>query len=138
MIAVLVAIIPLFFGSKYFKSIDVSSNNHQGLTSIEALYQDRQSGVMVEFEGLIIKSLSDDNEGSRHQRFIVELNNSHTVLIAHNIDVAPRVPIKVNLPVTIYGQYEWNERGGVVHWTHADSYGTHEGGWINFQGKKYQ
>jgi len=129
--AALVAIIPLFFGSKYFKSIGDAS-------SIEALYQNRQSGVMIEFEGLIIKRLSDDNEGSRHQRFIVEIDNKHTVLIAHNIDVAPRVPIKVNQPVTIYGQYEWNDRGGVVHWTHADSYGSHEGGWINYQGKKYQ
>ncbi len=60
------------------------------------------------------------------------------MLIAHNIDVAPRVPIETNQPITIYGQYEWNDRGGVVHWTHADSHGSHEGGWINFQGKKYQ
>ncbi|MFK8028150.1 MAG: DUF3465 domain-containing protein [Gammaproteobacteria bacterium] len=129
--AALVAIIPLFFGSKYFKSLSSS-------TSIESLYQSRQSGVMIEFEGLVVKLLSDDNEGSRHQRFIVKLDSNHTVLIAHNIDVAPRVPLKVNQPITIYGQYEWNDRGGVVHWTHLDSYGSHEHGWINFQGKKYQ
>ena len=133
----LVALIPLFFGSKYFKSIGASSD-HQASSSIQALYQNRQSGAMVEFEGHIVKLLSDDNEGSRHQRFIVKIDNQHTVLIAHNIDVAPRVPIKVNQPINIYGQYEWNERGGVVHWTHADTYGTREGGWINFQGKKYQ
>ena len=136
-ITALLAIIPLFFGSKYFNSIDVSSDP-QVTSTIEVLYENRQSGVMVEFDGLIAKKLSDDNEGSRHQRFIVELNNRHTVLIAHNIDVAPRVPIEVNQAVTIYGQYEWNERGGVVHWTHADPHGSHEGGWINFQGKKYQ
>lgn len=129
--AALVAIIPLFFGSKYFKSTGAAS-------SIENLYQNRQSGVMIEFQGLVVKLLSDDNEGSRHQRFIVKLDSNHTVLIAHNIDVAPRVPIKVNQPITIYGQYEWNDRGGVVHWTHLDSYGSHEHGWIKFQGKKYQ
>ena len=133
----LVILIPLFFGSKYFKSIGASSD-HQASSSIETLYQNRQSGVMVEFEGVVIKLLSDDNEGSRHQRFIVKINNQHTVLIAHNIDVAPRVPIKANQAITIYGQYEWNERGGVVHWTHADSDGSHEGGWIDFQSKKYQ
>ncbi len=82
--------------------------------------------------------LSDDNEGSRHQRFIVKVSGGHTVLVAHNIDVAPRVPIKSNRNIAIYGQYEWNEKGGVVHWTHADSIGTHEGGWIEFQGKVYQ
>ena len=135
-IAVLAALVPLFFGSKYFKSTGSSGNASS--SSIEALYQNRQSGVMVQFEGLVIKLLSDDNEGSRHQRFIVKISDKHTVLIAHNIDLAPRVPIKTNQMVTIYGQYEWNEKGGVVHWTHADADGSHEGGWINFQGKIYQ
>jgi len=135
--AALVAIIPLFFGTKFFKSMG-SASDYQGSSAIEALYQNRQSGVMVEFAGVIKKMLSDDNEGSRHQRFIVELDNKNTVLIAHNIDVAPRVPIKTNQSITIYGQYEWNERGGVVHWTHADSYGSHEGGWIKYQGEIYQ
>ncbi len=133
----LIAIIPLFFGSKFFKSLGVSPDS-LGSSSIAELYQSRQSGVMVKFEGVIIKILSDDNEGSRHQRFIVQLSDQHTVLIAHNIDVAPRVPIKKNKPVTIYGQYEWNDRGGVVHWTHKDSYGDHEEGWIEFQGKVYE
>ena len=136
-ITALVSLIPLFFGSKYFKSIGASSD-HQASSSIQALYQNRQSGAMVEFEGHIVKLLSDDNEGSRHQRFIVKIDNQHNVLIAHNSYVAPIEPIKVNQPINIDGQYEWNERGGVVHWTHADTYGTREGEWINFQGKKYK
>lgn len=131
------ALIPVFFGSKFLKSIGLSPDN-LGASSIEELYDNRQSGVMVKFEGQIIKVLSDDNDGSRHQRFIVKISDRHTVLIAHNIDVAPRVPIQANRNISIYGQYEWNEKGGVVHWTHADSYGTHEGGWIEFQGKVYQ
>ena len=134
---VIMALIPVFFGSKFFKSTGISSEN-LGAYTIEELYNNRQSGVMVKFEGLIIKLLSDDNDGSRHQRFIVKISDRHTVLIAHNIDVAPRVPIQLNAYITIYGQYEWNEKGGVVHWTHADSNGTHEGGWIEFKGKVYQ
>jgi hypothetical protein len=131
------ALIPVFFGPKFLKSMGISSDN-LGAASIEELYANRQSGVMVEFEGMVIKVLSDDNDGSRHQRFIVKISDRHTVLIAHNIDVAPRVPIQANRNIVIYGQYEWNEKGGVVHWTHADSYGTHEGGWIEFQGRVYQ
>jgi hypothetical protein len=131
------ALIPVFFGSKFFKSLEMSSES-LGLSSIEELYENRQSGVMVQFEGLVIKLLSDDNEGSRHQRFIVKISDRRTVLVAHNIDVAARVPIKLDSNITIYGQYEWNEKGGVVHWTHEDSIGTHEGGWIEFQGKVYQ
>ncbi len=133
--AAILAFIPLFYGSKYFKSSSEEMITSGG--SIERLYESRQSGVMVEFDGLIVKLLSDDLEGSRHQRFIVKLDSNHTVLIAHNIDVAPRVPIEEGKKIQIYGQYEWNEKGGVVHWTHRDSMGQHEEGWIKFQGRIY-
>lgn len=126
-IIALVVFIPPFFGYKYFKFFGVSS---ESLThsSIEELYKNRQSEMMVEFEGMVIKVLSDDTTGSRHQRFIVRVSNKHTVLVAHNIDVAPRIPIESNRKINIYGQYEWNKKGGVVHWTHADDNGVHESG----------
>ena len=139
-LATLVALVSLFFGSKYFENNHdaVQGNSINHATSIEQLFAQRQSGVMVKFDGEIIKKLPDDNKGSRHQKFIVRLGGQHTVLIAHNIDLAPRVPIDVNNMVTIYGQYEWNEKGGVVHWTHHDPNGSHEHGWIKYQGKTYQ
>lgn len=98
----------------------------------------QQSGVMVDATGKVKKTLSDDNEGSRHQRFILELASGHTVLVAHNIDLAPRVPLQNGDRVSIHGQYEWNDRGGVLHWTHHDPANRHEGGWIEYQGKRYQ
>ncbi len=42
------ALIPVFFGSKFFKSLGMSSGD-LGSSSIEALYENRQSGVMVKF-----------------------------------------------------------------------------------------
>jgi hypothetical protein len=83
--------------------------------------------------------LPDDNEGSRHQRFIVELDGGHTVLIAHNIDLAPRVaPLEPGDPVQFSGEYAWNAKGGVVHWTHLDPRGTHPGGWIYAHGRRFE
>ncbi len=105
--------------------------------SIEALYENQVSGEMVLFEGDVSRILPDDNKGSRHQRFIVVLPSSHTVLVAHNIDLAPRVPLKKYQPIKIFGQYEWNEKGGVVHWTHKDPRGIHAAGWIEYQGRTY-
>lgn len=134
--AALIAFFSLFFGSKYFKANQESTQN-SAFNSIEDLYEKRRSGIMIQFDGVVVKKLSDDNEGSRHQRFIVKVNQHHTVLIAHNIDLAPRVPIDLNKMVTVYGQYEWNDKGGVVHWTHKDPNGTHEEGWIKYQGKTY-
>ena len=87
----------------------------------------------------MVKVLPDDNEGSRHQKFILELASGQTILIAHNIDLAPRIPdLRDGESVSFYGEYEWNERGGVVHWTHHDPQGRHVDGWLKHDGKTFQ
>ncbi len=102
-------------------------------------FQAKRSDVVVEAEGVVVKVLSDDNEGSRHQRFIVRISDSQTVLVAHNIDLAPRVAdIRSGDRITFRGEYEYNERGGVIHWTHHDPDGDRPGGWIRRSGEIYQ
>ena len=102
-------------------------------------YKRRTSNLQIEGQGKIVKILPDDNDGSRHQRFIVQLNSGQTLLIAHNIDVAPRISsLKINNFVRFYGQYEWNKKGGVIHWTHHDPNGSHVAGWIEHNGRIYQ
>lgn len=86
----------------------------------------------------VVKTLPDDNKGSRHQRFLIEGRDGNTVLVAHNIDLAKSVPIKRLDPLEIRGRYEWNEKGGVLHWTHRDSSGRQSGGWIRHRGTEYR
>jgi hypothetical protein len=106
---------------------------------IERAFADQRSNVQVELQGIVSKVLKDDDEGSRHQRFVVEIASGHTVLVAHNIDLAPRVEsIRSGDAVRIYGEYEWNDKGGVIHWTHRDPQGRHEPGWIMHDKRKYQ
>ena len=106
---------------------------------LETAYKNRQSDVQVEGAGRVVKVLPDDNEGSRHQKFILELGSGQTILIAHNIDLAPRIPgLREGDSVAFYGEYEWNDKGGVVHWTHHDPQGRHADGWLKHQGKRYQ
>lgn len=52
-------------------------------------FDSRRSGVQVQGEGVVTRTLSDDLDGSRHQRFIVRLNSGQTLLVSHNIDLAP-------------------------------------------------
>ena len=100
---------------------------------------DWRSGQQVQGEGEVIRTLADDNDGSRHQRFIVRLSSGRTLLIAHNIDIASRVPsIGVGDMVSFNGEYEWNDKGGVIHWTHRDPQNRHQAGWIEYKGKRYQ
>ena len=106
---------------------------------IEGAFASQQSNIQVQASGVVDKILSDDNEGSRHQRFIVKLASGHTVLIAHNIDLASRVsPLSVGDQIEFSGEYEWNNKGGVVHWTHRDPGGKHSAGWIKHAGQTYQ
>ena len=102
-------------------------------------FASRTSDIQVEGEGTVIRVLSDDLEGSRHQRFIVELASGQTLLISHNIDVAPRIGgLKVGDGVRFNGEYVWNEKGGVIHWTHHDPRGRHVAGWVMHNGTTYQ
>ncbi len=105
--------------------------------AVEAAWRDHRSGIMLQAAGRVQRVLADDREGSRHQRFLLELASGHTVLVAHNIDLAPRVPLAVGDEVTLSGQFEWNEQGGVMHWTHHDPGGRRDGGWIEHAGRRY-
>ena len=105
---------------------------------IEAAYSEHRSGITAEASGTVAKILPDDRDGSRHQRFVIRLPSGHSVLIAHNIDLADRVPLARGDHVRFRGQYEWNDLGGVVHWTHHDPEGRHDEGWIEYRGERYQ
>jgi hypothetical protein len=93
---------------------------------------------MVTLHAVVKKNLPDDNVGSRHQKMILELPSRHTVLLAHNIDLAKRVPARQGDTIRVKGEYEYSEQGGVLHWTHLDPAGRHEGGWIEHDGQRYQ
>ena len=96
-------------------------------------------GRQVEGSGTVVRVLSDDNEGSRHQRFILELASGRTLLVAHNIDLAPRIDsIREGDTVSFYGEFQSNPQGGVIHWTHHDPQGRHPGGWLQHKGRTYQ
>ena len=93
------------------------ANHDYGARQVSEAYRNQQSDVMIEgVVGVVETILSDDLEGSRHQRFIVRVASGQTVLIVHNIDLAPRIDsLRVGDRVTVKGEYEWNDRGGLIH-----------------------
>ena len=102
-------------------------------------FDQHESHLQIEGTGTVIRLLSDDNDGSRHQRFIVRLETGQTILISHNIDLAPRiVSLNVGDEVGFFGEYEWSPRGGTIHWTHTDPQGRHAAGWLKHEGRIYQ
>lgn len=101
-------------------------------------YGKQHTGEWIEDTGFVRRLLSDDRDGSQHQRFVLELRGGQTLLIAHNIDIAPRVPLGMGDKVRFRGLYEHNQLGGVVHWTHRDPHGVEDGGYVNFRRKDYE
>ena len=107
--------------------------------AIGRAFASRTSDIQVEGEGTVMRVLPDDLDGHRHQRFIVQLASGQTLLVAHNIDIAPRINgLAAGDSVSFNGEYVWNEKGGVIHWTHHDPQGRHVAGWIKHNGKRYQ
>lgn len=110
-----------------------------GDEALARAFEQRTRNLQVEGQGVVRRVLSDDNDGSRHQRFVVALASGQTLLIAHNIDLAPRVVgVREGDAVSFSGEYEWNPEGGVIHWTHRDPRKRHPAGWIKHNGKIYQ
>jgi hypothetical protein len=111
----------------------------EAVAAVDALHARQQSGRMVEGQAVVAKLLDDDTKGARHQRFIVALDSELSLLVAHNIDIAPRVEgLAVGDTVKFYGQYEFNRKGGVIHWTHRAPRGDHAEGWLEHAGVRYQ
>lgn len=55
-------------------------------------FSNHESNLQVSGQGVVTRLLADDNSGSRHQKFIIKLSSGQTLLIAHNIDLAPGIP----------------------------------------------
>lgn len=106
---------------------------------LASAFENHTSNLQVQGKGRVQRLLSDDTSGDQHQRFILQLASGQTLLVAHNIDLAPRLGnLEAGDEVAFNAEYEWNDQGGVLHWTHRDPQGRHEAGWLKHDGKTYQ
>lgn len=117
----------------------VVSEAREAGDAVEAAFRRQARDLQLRVEGRVERILADDRDGSPHQRFIIRTSSGITLLIAHNLDLAPRLDgLAVGDRISAYGEYEWNDRGGVLHWTHDDPAGRHVAGWIEWRGRRYQ
>lgn len=124
-----------YFQQQQNNSYEITNDYEKALfTAIEQ----QKSDVQVAGKGVVFKLLPDDNIGSRHQKFLMEVNGK-SLLIAHNIDLAPRIDdLQEGDTIEFFGEFEWNNKGGVVHWTHHDPRNKHPHGFLKHNGNVYQ
>jgi len=62
-----------------------------------------------------------------------------TLLISHNIDLASAIPgLHIGDKVQFHGEYAWDHKGGVIHWTHKDPRNEHARSWLRHRGVVYE
>lgn len=118
---------------------ELSQDTKTSAEQLQYAYENKLSNLQVEGSGVVKTILKDDTKGRAHQRIVVSLAGGQTVLIAHNIDLAPRVEnLSKGDEIAFSGEYEWNNRGGVIHWTHHDPKNKHVAGWLRHNGRTYR
>ena len=90
----------------------------------------------VTVTGPVVSVLPDWNgPDGPHERFDIRIGDA-VVEVDHNLSLARRVPVEVGGIVIVHGQFEPDPGRPVIHYTHHAT-GRHEGGWIEYGGKRF-
>lgn len=106
-------------------------------------YMNEASRVDVTATGEVLRVLGlRDGPSGQHEGFLMQLpscnNTRFTVRVEDNVGFTGVIPLTEGDKLTVKGEYEYYPLGGVIHWTHRDPRGRHSGGYIDFNGKRYQ
>jgi hypothetical protein len=109
---------------------------------IYAAWQQHRSPLEVTASGTVVKVLGiRSGPSGRHEGFLVHLsgNEAHdiTIRVEDNIDLTGPIPLHSGDGVEIRGEYIFDPRGGIVHYTHRDPRGRHPSGYVRVNGRTY-
>ena len=126
-------------GSQTLESTPAIASASMEAGAITEAFSAHRNVPQVQGSGVVTKVLKDDIKGLQHQKFLLKVSDNITILIAHNIDLAPRVEdIHEGDIIEFKGEYIYTPKGGTVHWTHKDPRGNHQAGWLKHNGKTYE
>lgn len=103
-------------------------------------YTAGRSHVEVVADGTVTRVLGvAPGRTSPHEGFLLRLGSGCSVIVRVevNTDFTGTIPLGQGDRVVVKGEYEYYPRGGVIHWTHRDPRGRHEGGFIDAGGRTY-
>lgn len=104
-------------------------------------FRDARSHVEVVADGRVTAVLGvAQGRVSPHEGFLMHVGSGCDVVVRveANTDFTGEFSLARGEPVVVKGEYEYYPRGGVIHWTHRDPRGRHEGGYIEIGGRRYQ
>jgi hypothetical protein len=105
-----------------------------------AAYSANRSHVEVVADGSVTRIFGvRAGRVSPHEGFLMRLASDCSVVVRveANTDFTGPIPLTAGEHVLVKGEYEYYPLGGVIHWTHRDPRGRHEGGYIQAGGNLY-
>lgn len=101
-------------------------------------FESGRTGIWGSGHGPVVQILGDQEIGGETmQRFTVRLNDELVLQIRHPLAHADRVPVERGGEVRFQGYYEWEARGGFLSLTYHDPEQPGSGGWIEYDGTRY-
>lgn len=86
---------------------------------------------------VVVKVLPDDDNGLKHQKWVVRLSSGQTMQAVYNSDMCPRVPVRVGDVVAMGGMFLWTNSGALLHWLHHDPRENRPDGYVYLNGQYY-
>jgi len=114
-----------------------ASDQPDNLAAIQAI-QAHRSGQEVTVEGTVA-SAPQFSRGptGRHEDFVLEVSSGtgeqQLIHVAHNVDIAPEVPLDEGMDIIVHGELDIDRSGPVIHFTHHDPRGRHQPGFIRIK-----
>jgi hypothetical protein len=76
-----------------------------------------------------------------HEGFLLHLRGAGgrglTVRVEDNVDLTGPIPLAPGDDVEVRGEYIYDPRGGLIHYTHRDPRGRHPDGYVRVAGRYY-
>ena len=119
-----------------------TSGGAAGNAAVYAAWAQQRSGVEVTASGSVAKVLGTRRGPSGyHTGFLLHLRGAEgrglTVRVEDNVDLTGPLPIRAGDDAEVRGEYIYDPRGGLIHYTHRDPRGRHAGGYVRLNNRMY-
>jgi Protein of unknown function (DUF3465) len=106
-------------------------------------WRNQQTKIEVGAAGSVARVLgSRRGPSGEHEGFLLHLRGAAghglTVRVEDNEDITGPIPLHAGDDVTVRGEYIYDPRGGIIHYTHHDPRFRHAGGYVKIGDKIYQ
>ncbi len=117
---------------------DTSSNG-----AVYDAWRFHRSRVEVTANGAIARIFgAREGPSGTHLGFLLHLAGSEghglTVRVEDNLDLTGPIPLDEGEAAIVRGEYIYDSRGGLIHYTHRDPRGRHDAGYVQAGGRIYQ